>query len=90
MRHLTPKLPRLQSSRHHTATPGKTMPRQMGSIQGTHTCLVLQSHHRPARAQQQLPCLQADLRSRMALTSADWLHNCGRSGTSRLMLTWAA
>ena len=35
MRHLTPKLPELQRSLYHTATPGKTMPRQMNSIQGT-------------------------------------------------------
>ena len=92
MGHLTLKLPKLQRGLYHTATLGKTTPRQTSSIQGTHTCLVISSSISSCTgtAAQHLLCLQASLGSRMAPTSADWLCTCSRSGTMRLMPTWAA
>ena len=44
MKHLAAKLPELHRL-HHAATLGKTMPRQMSSIQGEQTCLVQQPFH---------------------------------------------
>ena len=48
------------------------------------------SFHLASTAAQVLLCLQAHLTSRLALTSADWLHTCSRSGTMMPTPSWAA
>ena len=92
VRHLAPKLPKLHRQLHHAVTLGNAMHGDKDDAQGKYTlavlvfeklsCLSTAAHH--------LLCLQANLRGRMALTSANWLHTCNRSGTMRPTPTWAA
>ena len=63
------------------------MPGLITSIQGKQSYLVQQSCHSAALGehlllpQQSSTCLQANVRSRLALTLADWLRTCKWSGT---------
>ena len=95
MRHLEAKLPKLHRRLHQAATLGKAIRTQINSTRGKHTCLVQQPCQCRISAclsmpAQHLLCLQANLRSRLAPTSAGWLHTCKRSGTMQPMPTWAA
>ena len=92
-RSLTATLAKLQMSLDHTATLKKAMQRLISTTQGKYYCMALRfccSGSFPAKAQQHLSRLQAHLMSRLALTSAGWLHTCSGSGTTRLTPTWAA
>ena len=87
--HLAADLPMLHGLQ-LAATLGKTMPRQMSSIQGKQNYMAQQSFHLAfSCAAQHLLALQASLSTRPMPITADWLHTCSRNGTRRPMPTWA-
>ena len=86
MGHLAAKLPKLHRGLHQAAQATQIQ----SSSTGEHTCLVQQScNWGKSTAAHHLRCLQAFLRSRLGLTSADWLRTCTRSGTVQPMSTMA-
>ena len=92
---LAQQLPKLRRRLHHAATLGRAFHSQTSGSQGKHTCLVqrywlFRTLACQRTAAHHLLCLQANLTSRLALTSASWPHTCSRSGTMRLMPSWAA